>query len=291
MKKIYLTGIVCIISIIAQAQAKHNEISIGISGGISAFHYSVTEGKYRSGGGGSINLGYLLKVTDHWGIGTGAELALYQSKTILDEYSDNYSVLSNSIPGGTAEQNLFDFRFTYTGFREEQKAIYLNVPVFFQLQTQKYSGLYVKAGIKIGIPVKAFRKTRYSALRTSGYFPYEGVEYTDLLNHGFGSYQPMTKKSDMELRFSLSPFAEIGWKWRTHTHRYIYTGIYGEYGIRKIHTAPQGAPLLQYHDEGTTSGNPVWESSRLGGKNPAPITSSRIRPMAIGVVIRWAFAL
>lgn len=291
MKKIYLTAIACIISIIAQAQTKRNELSIGISGGISTFNYTATEGKHRAGGGGSVNLGYLLKVTNHWNIGTGAEIAMYQSKTILNEYSDNYSVLSNSIPDGTTEQNLFDFRFTYTYLREKQKAFYLNFPVFFQLQTKEHSGLYVKAGVKIGIPIKAFRKTRYSALQTSGYFPYESIEYTDLLSHGFGTYPAMAKKSDMELKFSLSPFAEVGWKWRINTHRYIYTGFYGEYGIRKIYNTPKGIPLLQYYNDSPTNGNSVWKSSRQGGEKPIPIISSGIHPMAIGVVIRWAVSL
>ena len=291
MKKIYLAGIASIITIIAQAQIKQNEFSIGISGGISTFHYSITEGKYRAGGGGgSVNLGYLLKITKHWGVGTGAELAIYQSKTIFNEYSDNYSFLSNSIPGGTTEQNLFDFRFSYTDFKEEQKAFYLNFPLFFQLQTKVYSGPYIKVGIKLGIPIKAFRKARYSALKTSGYFPYEGIEYTDLLDHGFGTYPSMTKKYGMKLNCSLSPFAEIGWKWHIYPHRYIYTGIYGEYGVRKIYDTPQGIPLLQYYNDGTIIGNPLWKSSHQR-KNNVPIVSSHIHPMAIGVVIRWSFAL
>lgn len=112
--------IFCFIFITSSARPGRNEISVGISGGISALHYSVSEGKFKPQGGASLNLGYLLKITDLWGIGTGTELSLYRSKVNIDRYSDNYTVLSNSIPDGSSEQNTFDFRFTYTNFREEQ---------------------------------------------------------------------------------------------------------------------------------------------------------------------------
>ena len=121
--------IFCFIFITSSARPGRNEISVGISGGISALHYSVSEGKFKPQGGASLNLGYLLKITDLWGIGTGTELSLYRSKVNIDRYSDNYTVLSNSIPDGSSEQNTFDFRFTYTNFREEQKSLYLNIPV------------------------------------------------------------------------------------------------------------------------------------------------------------------
>ena len=158
--------IFCFIFITSSAQPGRNEISVGISGGISALHYSVSEGKFKPQGGASLNLGYLLKITDLWGIGTGTELSLYRSKVNIDRYSDNYTVLSNSIPDGSSEQNTFDFRFTYTDFQEEQKALYLNIPIFFQLQSDNHSGIYAKAGIKIGIPITATRRNR--AVRSSG---------------------------------------------------------------------------------------------------------------------------
>ena len=96
--------IFCFIFITSSAQPGRNEISVGISGGISALHYSVSEGKFKPQGGASLNLGYLLKITDLWGIGTGTELSLYRSKVNIDRYSDNYTVLSNSIPDGSSEQ-------------------------------------------------------------------------------------------------------------------------------------------------------------------------------------------
>lgn len=59
--------IFCFIFITSSAQPGRNEISVGISGGISALHYSVSEGKFKPQGGASLNLGYLLKITDLWG--------------------------------------------------------------------------------------------------------------------------------------------------------------------------------------------------------------------------------
>ena len=51
--------IFCFIFITSSAQPGRNEISVGISGGISALHYSVSEGKFKPQGGASLNLGYL----------------------------------------------------------------------------------------------------------------------------------------------------------------------------------------------------------------------------------------
>ena len=62
MRKTYLAMIFCFIFITSSARPGRNEISVGISGGISALHYSVSEGKFKPQGGASLNLGYLLKI-------------------------------------------------------------------------------------------------------------------------------------------------------------------------------------------------------------------------------------
>ena len=126
---------------------------------------------------------------------------------------------------------------------------------------------------------------------TSAYFPYEDIEYTDLTNHGFGNYPASRNKSDLKLKYSLSPFAEIGWKWHLGAHQNIYAGIYGEYGVRKIYDTANEKPFLQYSEDGTITGNPIWESSRQNGKSPKALLSSPVHLMSIGVTVRWAISL
>ncbi len=289
IKKIYLIGIFCSIGIALSAQIKRHEISFGVSGGMSALHYKVTEGKFTPQGGGAFGLGYLLRINHLWGIGTGTELSFYQSKVHISQYTDNYSILSSSIQGGTTEQNVFDFKFSYTDFQENQRIWFLNIPIYAQIQSQQPSGVYAKAGIKIGIPITAVYKSRYSALQTSAYFPYEGTEYTDLPHHGFGTYPASRDKSDLNVGYSLSPFIEIGWKWELGTSHQVYMGIYGEYGTRTIYNSSDKKPLLEYLDDNIMRQNTLWDSRRQEGENPREILSSKIYPMSVGVTLRWAF--
>ena len=85
MRKTYLAMIFCFIFITSSAQPGRNEISVGISGGISALHYSVSEGKFKPQGGASLNLGYLLKITDLWGIGTVPNYLYTDQKSTLTD--------------------------------------------------------------------------------------------------------------------------------------------------------------------------------------------------------------
>ena len=149
MRKTYLAMIFCFIFITSSARPGRNEISVGISGGISALHYSVSEGKFKPQGR-SISQSRLF-IKDNRSLGESVQVPNYL-------YTDQKSTLTDTliiIPyfpiqyrTEVLNKNTFDFRFTYTDFREEQKSLYLNIPIFFQLQVRQPFGNIRKSRYK-----------------------------------------------------------------------------------------------------------------------------------------------
>ena len=61
------------------AQHKH-EFSVYGGSGLSTLNYTVTTGEHKAGLGGHFGLGYHYFFSPKWGLGTGAELAIYNAK-------------------------------------------------------------------------------------------------------------------------------------------------------------------------------------------------------------------
>lgn len=93
-----------------------------------------------------MGIGYSYIINSDWSIGSGLELAFYNGKYSLKEFSDSYN----------ANDGQYDFVFhtTAKNYREIQNVTYLNIPIMatFQRPVTGNNNFYVSAGFKFGIP-------------------------------------------------------------------------------------------------------------------------------------------
>ena len=257
---------------------RSHEISIYTGSGLSSLQYSLSTGKHNSGFGGQAGLGYTIFFSPNCGFGLGAEIALYQAKANLSGFSDSYDVL-----GATVADN-YTYRYKLSNYCERQQALYVNIPLMLQYQTNGKHKFFLALGEKVCFPVSAVAKTNDYSMSTEGYFPKEGRTYDDLPQFGFGTFNYAGGKTNLDkFNFNLMASLEFGAKWKCGKHA-IYTGFYTDYGFYNLQKTKNKTFVESTLAAGNPPMSPVVEA-RYAGK---PFTET-ITPLAVGLKIKVAF--
>ena len=262
------------------AQFKH-EFSIHAGGGLSTLNYDVTEGKQKMGFGGLAGLGYQFFFSENWGIGLGAEFALYNSKFDLPSL-ETHSIM----PDGTTD---FDFQSTIRNYEEKQTAGMLQIPLMLQFQSNGKNKFYIAAGGKVALPIMKDAESSGASLHNSGYYAYESYTYTTQNFRGFGTFNGRGSKGEMDLKAAFLASAELGMKWHVSDGMSLYTGAYLDYGLNNI-ANEKPAPFVEY--ERTDPSNFALNSiihSQYTPRNVAANFTDKVAPLAIGIKLRLAF--
>jgi len=255
-----------------QNQPRH-ETGISAAGGLSTLQYDLSAGKRNTGLGGQAGVSYTFFFFPNWGVGTGAEIALYQAKSKLTDYTNSYDVL-----GATAAYN-HTYSFVINEYSEVLQALYINIPLLFQYQTNGKHKFFAALGAKIGFPINATATTDDYSVATQGYFPVVGRTYDDLPQYGFGTFDYAGGTTDVACRVSTMASAELGAKWKIGSRNALYTGIYADYGFTN---------LQKTNDK-------TFVQSTLSAENPqmSPMVAAgftdKITSLAVGLKIRFAF--
>lgn len=266
------------------AQNLRNNISVELMGGLSPFTYKNNIGDRRGMPGTSAAIKYQYHFNWNWSLGVGAEIKMYQSSSRFDSFSDSYNTYANSLISGKADEMIFSY--SYKNLEERQRALYFNIPIFAQYRFN--SGFYIRLGAKVGIPVKSGSELYFEELKTQGYFPHENVTYTDMPQHGFGTYYNSEIDEDYKLKVNTTLTAEIGWSWDWNEQNILYLGFHGEYGFSNLYDRGELVPQLQY-DGGNLNYTPIWGADVNVGDKRTAITNDNIRTFAIGLLIRYSF--
>ncbi|MDR0231547.1 MAG: OmpA family protein [Dysgonamonadaceae bacterium] len=276
MKKILKIAIGLLLAGSVSAQdldQPRNEIGISAAGGLSTLQYDLSAGKHKNGFGGQAGVSYTFFFSPNWGIGTGAEIALYQAKTKLLNFTDSYNVL-----GATVADN-YTYSFVINEYSEALQAFYINIPLMLQYQTNGKHKFFAALGGKIGFPIQASAETGDYSVSTQGYFPAEGRTYDDLPQFGFGTYNYAGKKTDLDFNLNLMASAELGVKWKIGSRNALYTGIYADYGFNN---------LQKTNDKTFVQSAQSAENPQMSPMVEAQFTD-KITPLAVGLKIRFAF--
>ena len=292
MKKIILNSQLSILNLllfctVLSAQSNH-EFSVYLGGGLSTLNYSVTTGEQKMGFGGHIGLGYTFFFSPNWGLGTGVEFALYNSKFNLNNLTTNYTLTD---PTAAPGQGQFDFISKLGNYEEKQSAGLLQIPLMLQFQTDGNHKFYAAAGGKIGLPISASYKVDNATLENSGFYSYESYTYTTQIFRGFGSNQ-RSYKDDLSFKTAFFASVEAGMKWRLSDNLSLYTGAYFDYGFNNIRKDGQAKQFVEY----STTDDPrdfkvhsvTYAQYTESGKAPRAFTD-KVSPLAAGIKLRLAF--
>lgn len=269
-----VTGCLLMISISANAQKQ--EFSIAVGGGLQGIQYKLKHGDASLKPGFQLGFGYMRNIHTRWGISTGLELGLYQSKASL---SSNVLYTTNETD---SENSAFEYRVKASGYREEQKVWALNIPLMLQFHPEfNKNGLYAQLGMRMGISVSSRYSTSADQIVATGYYPDYNLEITELPVHGFGTQLGWKGEGEYDLKPSWSAAAEAGWRLRLSAGNHLYAGLFIDYGLNDIKTEGNGA-LLGYQPTGLAK-------SQATGLFALKGEAGNARLMAYGIKLRIGF--
>jgi hypothetical protein len=257
-------------------QSQH-EFSINAGGGLSTLSYKPSVGKSASGFGGEVGLGYHFFFAPKLSIGTGVNLALYNSEATLNTYSNTYNAT-------TLSNNVFEFTYAMTNYKENISAMMLTIPLMVQYQiTDGKIGFYVAGGGKIGLPLSANYKTSIEKLETRGYSPELEVLFDDLPKYGLrNDYRGIDRKTDMKLNPAFMLSAEAGAKLRLGDDMSLYMGAYIDYGLNNM-KKDKAASLIGFNALATSYPEGFEYNSMANS------LSEKINSFAVGLKLRLSF--
>lgn len=258
------------------AEQSRNEFSIYAGGGLSSLVYDEKPGDRKNSGGFHAGLGYTLFFNNHFGIGTGLEIAQYRAKYKIDTLSASYNAYD------VYHREKFLFTSSIIDYEEKQVMTSLQVPLMFQFQIGKPDkhNFYAAFGGKGGISIDTYGDGDNTKIVTKGYYPHEDYTYTNEPTAGFGTYEAKGQKTDLDFRTSILASAEMGVKWKLKNNNALYTGIFIDHGLKNISKKPSEG-LVEYN-----SLNPqeYIVNSALNSR-----IVDKVLPVAAGIKVKWAF--
>ena len=285
-RQIIILSIMSLVWGTINAQYDH-ELSVYGGGGLSALKYKTTIGDRKLGLGGHFGVGYHYFFSPRWGLGTGFELAFYNSKFNLNNLKLLYDVTD-------MEGNNFEFRSTINNYKENQHAMLLQIPLMLQFQTDKPDRNYqffAAVGGKAGIPIKGIYKTTAS-LYNEGFYEHEQSLYDTQTFMGFGNFNSKKFNGDLDLKLAILASLEAGVKWRLKEHWFLYTGAYLDYGLNNILMKQDIAAMPSIVQYNVTNPKAFVVNSALQSQytqNTAQKFTDKVSPIAAGIKVRLAF--
>lgn len=289
-RQIIFISIILFIPIKTLSQNSH-EISFWLGGGLSSLknqtNANITDKK--NGIGGTFGIGYTYFFTSGFGIQTGLEYSIYNSKMKVPDMSESYLTWDNEFKNA-------EMRYSYNveNVEEKQHAGYLQIPLManYRIKVSDNSMFYISAGGKVGFPVKKTYKHSVGEITTEGYYPSLDVTINDIPEQGFGTYQSLSSKGDMDLKTSWLLSAETGMNWKLTESLSLYTGVYVDYGLNDVSKNYNNKLLIAYNrsNPGQPISHNLSDASYLDGNSYQPYIK-KITPFAFGFKVRLGLSL
>lgn len=264
-----------------------HELSFWGAAGISALGYDPAIGDKSIPLGGAFGIGYSGYFHENWGFGIGAEIALYRASVKMDQIAYRYD--TQDIDGRE-----INYRSSINNYKEEQRLYNVNIPLVAYYQRDVFDNIhkfYASAGFKLGIPVKGEYEGKNGALTASGYYPAWNQELTTQTDMGYGSFPVAKSEQDLDFKLSYMLTLEAGIKWNLSRRLWLYTGVYGDYGLNDIRKQ-KNRPLVAYniYEPSQVIINSVVSSNYKDGDASKAFTD-KVHPWAVGIKVKLGITL
>lgn len=285
MRFLYKAILLATLLFVGSTLLAQHELSVEVGGGLSTLNYNVLYGNQKDGWAGEFGTAYSYFFSPKFNLRSGANLSFYQAKATLSNLADSYDAYDG--------EEYFDFRYKVNSYEENQHALYLNIPIMAEFRFGKNEKFYAGAGGKFGLPLLGKYKTSKNSFKTSGYFPSTNVELEEPEFMGFGSFNNMYTKDDIDLHVTVMLSLEAGAKWQLSEKFRLYTGVYFDYGLNNIIRNNSHQPLIRYTKVNSRGFilNGIPTSNYTDDNNNIHSLTEKIRPMAIGIKVRLAMII
>lgn len=291
---------VFLIALSAPRPAAAQALNIQLDGGLQGIHYTLPNGKIQPQPGGSLGLGYSIRLGGTLDLLTGVAGGIYRTKATLQN-----GVISSTYQVDDAG-SAFQYNVKATGYQEMQRFYAVSVPLLLQYHTQDpLLQWYLDAGGKVFVPFGSSTQASAGQLVLSGYYPDYNIEVSNLPQHGFGTINGWkATTTGTQLKPSAALSAATGVSFSLAPQSRLYVGIYADYGLTGVvKKSSSRLPLVGYNSNGVNSaqagsvlnsgttgtasllsfGLQVRLSFGLGGKRPAG--GSKTAPGAVAPVL------
>jgi outer membrane protein OmpA-like peptidoglycan-associated protein len=271
-------------SSIPSQKSSDSEISFHVGGGLSTFNYRLSQGKLSRGLGGGLGVDYAYFINEHFGIGTGAGISLYNASVRLDG-------VQSWIPGLVDEDgDEYELFTSFIDYIEQQRAIFLRIPVMLQFRTGGRHSFYAQAGAALHIPVNSRYEANDASLLNEAYYLFYDVSISSPSFMGLGNFPGRNAGNKLSFNPVITGSAEIGIRWQLNNPEWaLYTGAYVDYGLNDALKGTRNQEILQQNavapDEFTT--NSVLSSRH----SPQSSFVGKVSLMTIGLKVRIAFGM
>ncbi|TBW25880.1 outer membrane beta-barrel protein [Gramella sp. KN1008] len=271
-------GLVSMPSLIAQSKS---ELSIHVKGQFSKLDFEVLQEDSEMDNGYGVGINYAFYLDERWSIITGAEYQAFSTNVFLDN-------ISGSSEATDQEGENFEFRYTASGYQEDQNVSFISIPLKLQYETTGPIGLYVAGGIKIGFDVQSSSESKTRDLITSAYYPQYNTELSDPLFMGFGEFERYKSDSEFDLKTNYILNLETGVKLEVNDMQNLYLGLFIDYGMNNLKEDGSGSEIFMYDTENPTDFKN--ESVLYASQNTNPIVEE-FNSIAFGLKLRYGLRL
>ncbi len=202
------------------------------------------------GFGGNVGIGYSHYLNKTWDINGSLEINVYSTQINISSFETSYAINNPAYPTG------YDFLFngSYSKYSEEEKGMYINVPILFR---KHFKNAYCGFGAKLNIPLSGTYNNSIGSLTTSGYSEYTGAEHFNEAEYGFSTYTNYKGSGSLDTKIGTMLSGEIGFEWETYKNAdvcsfvktpgtKIYLGLFVDYSILKIQSKAADPSVVLY---------------------------------------------
>jgi len=284
-KYILIVAVLFICCSILKAQSYYNsEFTVSLGAGSSALKYQVDNEYSKSGFGWQLGTGYSYYFNRMIGVSLGVEAAMFGSSVEMKNISFEQQIQT---PPGLSGR--FTLKANYDGFKEKQNLLLLQIPVMLQFQfpVSENNSVFFGTGIKAGfLPISSKWNQNITKLTTTGYSEYTGQTYIDMPNHGFSTFPNKNTSGEFELKNPVYLAVEGGLKFGVGEGKYLYTGVFLDYGLNDIYKKSAGKSLLEYNNASPADyiHNSVLSANQFS-------VSNGIKPFTVGIKFKIGFGV
>lgn len=242
------------------------ELSIEANGGLQGLHYEFSGGSAKPQAGGTLGVGYMFRLHNHWNVLTGINGSYYATKATLNGTLPYSSFQVDDM--GSA----FQYNIKTTHYQEKQTFWAVTVPLMLQYHTTgEKTQWYINGGAKLLLPFGAKAKTSASELAVSGYYPDMNVEVKELPAHGFGTIQNWNTSRNLDLKTGAMASLATGVSFPFSSCMRLYIGVYADYGLENVYKKDGSGSLLPYNATGVNNIQPGTVLNMEGTGSAKPI--------------------
>jgi hypothetical protein len=237
--KISTISVIMFILNISTVSAQVHEFSVYGAGGLSSLRYQLSMGNASGGFGGDFGVGYTyfqkinrVRTTGSirhkfWAVHSGVGLGVYNAKAKLDKKETIITDLSD----GDEVYDRFNLHSTFSGYKETQNTLFLNIPLMALFQ---YDMFYGMGGLKFGIPLSGKYKSKNATITNKAYYPEldNWVETQEF--RGIGVFTGQSFNGNLDLGVSVMLALEGGLRLNLSRDFTFYAGLFFDYGLNNI---------------------------------------------------------